>query len=60
MDGIKEIADKVELAGNTLDTVIGWLDDCDLSDEAMDGLVDVMEMCLSSAAKLREIAGEGC
>lgn len=60
MDELMKIADKVELAGNTIDAVLDWLAEDGVGGNAIDELVDVMETCLGSAAELREIAGEGC
>lgn len=54
---VMEIADKVELCGNTIDTVIGWLMEEMASDSAIDELTDVMETLLGAAPRLREIAG---
>lgn len=54
---VMEIADKVELCGNTIDTVIGWLMEEMASDSAIDELTDVMETLLGEAPRLREIAG---
>lgn len=60
MDELMKIADKIDLAGNTVDAVLDWLAEDGISGNTIDELVDVMQMCLGSAARLREIAGEGC
>lgn len=58
MDELTKIADKVELAGNTIDTILDWLSEDGIGGSTIDELVDVMQTCLDSAAELREMAGE--
>lgn len=60
MDEIKAIADKMEGAGNTIDVALYWLQEGGVGGNTIDELVGVMESCLGSAVRLREIAAEGC
>lgn len=58
MERLNAIADELDDAGNTVDSVIGWLDDEGASEETIDCLVDVAQCCLRNAAKLRELKEE--